>query len=149
MHPMLNNYLKRITMNKKSKAIFRQISFLTSCLVLFACDPSYTTTFYYKNNTTDSILLYLYANNKIDNDTVILQPQIKETIFKKNIFGGPALLSYDLFDSITISKRDKKIIFNKGDQELNSIYNLDNWELKKKGKYDYEYTYSFTENDFK
>ena len=136
-------------MNKNIKIFFGKVSFLTLCLVLFACDPSYTTTFNYKNNTTDSILLYLYANNKIDNDTVILQPLIKETIFKKNIFGGPALLSYELYDSVIISKKEKKLVYTKNSPDENSIYNLDNWELKKRGKYNYEYTYSFSENDFK
>ncbi len=135
-------------MNKKYKQVFATISVLIFSLILIACDPTFTTTFYYKNNTNDSILLHLYANNKVDNDTVILEPQIKETIFKKNVFGGPAILTYEIYDSIVISKKNGILKYTKSSQDLNTIYDIDNWELKKNGKYNYEYTFTFSENDF-
>jgi len=145
---MLNNYLKLIIMNK-NHLFLKTLSLILISLVLFSCDPSYTTTYIYKNNTPDSVLLYSYANNKVDNDTVILKPQMKDTILIKNVFGGPALLSYELYDSIVITKKDKKLVYTRISQDLNSIYDLDNWELKKKGKYNLVYTYHFDEIDFK
>ena len=145
---MSNNYLKLTIMNKKYNQVFATISVLVFCLILIACDPSFTTTFNYKNNTNDSILLYLYGNNKVDNDTVILQPQSKKVILNKNTFGGPTILSYEIYDSVVISKKYKILTYTKSSQDLNTIYDIDNWEVKKNGKYNYEYTYTFSENDF-
>ncbi len=135
-------------MNKKYIQVFATISVLIFCIISTACDPTITTTFSYKNNTNDSVLLYLYGTNKVDNDTVILKPQSKEIILNKSTFGGPTLLSYEIYDSIVISKKNKILTYTKSSQDLNTIYNIDNWEVKKNGKYNYEYTYTFSDNDF-
>jgi len=64
------------------------------------------------------------------------------------ISSGPSKMSLGFNDSIFVSKNDTTIKFYRDNSAKNQIYNMDNWPLTKAINSLYEYTYTFSKEDF-
>ena len=128
----------------------KNIAFLTTCIfILISCDPIYNTSFEIENKTNDTISLIFYSNDSIALEKKI-GPSNSHLLFQdKGMSGSPTRISLDSNDSIFVSKKEKIIKFYRDSNSMNDIYVPSNWSEVRLKKYNYEYTYSFSENDFK
>ena len=117
--------------------------------IVIGCDPIYNTTFNIKNNTNDTISLFFYSNDSITLEKKIAPSNSYLLLQDKGMAGSPTKISLASDDSILVYKKEKIIKFYRDSTSMNDIYVPSNWSEVRLKKYNYEYTYSFSENDFK
>lgn len=110
-------------------------------ILLYACDPNYDTTYYLMNSTNDSIKVEFYRNGSVDNEKTILPNSSIILLHDSGLTGSPTKISFELDDSIRVTKNNKYITYYRDSTLKSEIYNIENWIEKKVGKHRYEYTY--------
>jgi len=118
------------------------------CLILYGCNLNSDTSYYFGNNSNDTIVIKFY--NKTSDS--IIHKVAPETVYLflrvVGISSGPSKMSLSFNDSIFISQNGKQIKFYRDNALKNKIYNMNNWPLTKAINNVYEYTYTINEVDF-